>query len=168
VLKFNNNPMANICDFCGASGAEFIAIIEGARGFACPRCASLGQVVEEIKEQKPKEKIVKKPERSWVSTARVRGKDVIEEVVEEIGSMVRKEREARGWSMEDLGKRVGEPASLIRRIEHGYTPSTRIAKKIGKVLGLRLTELTEAEEEDIVKGGSSKELTLGDILVIKK
>lgn len=147
-----------ICDLCGRSGADKIALVEGARVTACDNCASLGEVVDEVEEPISRREVLVKREK----------KEKIAEVMEEIRQVVREEREKRQWSQEEFGKKINESASLVKRIEHGYIPPMKIARKIERLLNVTLVESVDVEEEDMRSEGPEKGTTLGDVIVIRK
>ncbi len=73
-----------------------------------------------------------------------------------------------GITQEELGKKINESESIIRRLEtHKMHPSEALARKLERVLRLKL--LVPAEESKISLNKSSKEeFTLGDMARIRK
>jgi ribosome-binding protein aMBF1 (putative translation factor) len=57
---------------------------------------------------------------------------------------------------------------MVKRIEHGYIPSIKIAHKLEKVIHVKLTEMVSEESQDYSSGKSGGTMTLGDIITIKK
>ena len=89
------------------------------------------------------------------------------ELVEDLGLRVRQARERLGLSQEDLGRRVGEKASLIRKIETGkMTPSLMLARRLEHVLRVKL--IVPASEPVVPASPPPHRLTLGDIVQIKR
>ena len=92
------------------------------------------------------------------------------ELVENYGELVREARIGMGLTQEELASQVGEKATVIKKIEHGeFRPSIELAKKLEKILRIRL--LVPAEEEPsseirryIVKPGPAGGVSLGDLL----
>jgi len=161
--------MPELCELCGRPGADKIANVAGAKALVCDHCARLGEVVEEVKEP-PKKEVVKSRPISTYSppVAREERPERIEEVLDGIGTLVRDEREKMGMKQEELAKKINEPESLIKRIEHGFVPNLKIAHKLQRALHIKLTEEVEANGQDYVQGNKKGNLTLGDIIVIKK
>jgi putative transcription factor len=95
-------------------------------------------------------------------------RETVEDVVDGIGEQVRAAREKMGLKQDELAKKINEHESMVRRVEHGYIPSVAIARKLGKVLHLKLVEASDANEQGYTTGKGAGELTLGDIIVIKK
>lgn len=60
-------------------------------------------------------------------------------------------REARiksGLSMDELGEKAGVSGAAICRYEHGdRVPKVKIAKKLGKILGIEWYKLIDNEEK---------------------
>ena len=145
-----------LCELCGRPNARYVAIVAGTKALVCEQCASLGKVVEEVQESKP----VYRPKKQE--------KRLEEEVVEDIGEIVRTKREEMGLKQEDLGRKINEPESLIRRIEHGFIPPVSVAKKLQRVLGVRLVEVSTQTDQQYQSKTPSTSLTLGDVIVVKK
>ena len=161
--------MSELCDLCGRPGANKIANVAGAKVLVCESCARLGEVVEEIREPERKEAFKSKPTIAYSHhTAPEERPERVEEVLGEIGTLIREERERRCMKQEDLAKKINEPESLIKRIEHSFVPNLKIAHKLQRVLHIKLTEEVDANEPDYPSGNKKGNLTLGDIIVIKK
>ncbi len=88
------------------------------------------------------------------------------EFVEDLGNVVRKAREARFLTREQLAEMVGEKVSTIRRIENNeLKPSFELARKLEKVLKVKLlVEATDEVFERVVTRAQRRGLTLGDVL----
>jgi putative transcription factor len=88
------------------------------------------------------------------------------EFVEDLGSVVRKAREARFLTREQLAEMVGEKVSTIRRIENNeLKPSFELARKLEKVLKVKLlVEATDEVFERVVTRAQRRGLTIGDVL----
>ena len=72
-----------------------------------------------------------------------RGKEIINEfiLIEGYHRVIKKARERRGLSQEELAKLVGEKTSTIKRIEAGkLTPTDRLVKDLERVLKIKLRE----------------------------
>ncbi len=92
------------------------------------------------------------------------------EVVPDYAKRIREARQKLGWSTRILAEKVGEPESVIKRIEDGrLTPTIDMALKFEKVLKIKLLQPIVDEYEDISRYTSSHkvELTLGDIANIR-
>jgi putative transcription factor len=88
------------------------------------------------------------------------------EFVDELGNVVRRAREARFLTREQLAEMVGEKVSTIRRIENDeLKPSFELARKLEKVLKVKLlVEATDEVFERVVTRAQQRGLTIGDVL----
>ena len=97
------------CEICGKPVPEnnpIRAKIEGSVMVVCKECSKLGKV----QKTPPKPKFVKqnkKPKRQAPTRKKVysRNDEPTEELIEDFSLEVRKAREAKNWSREDLGKK---------------------------------------------------------------
>ncbi|MFH0862120.1 MAG: multiprotein bridging factor aMBF1 [Candidatus Altiarchaeota archaeon] len=158
-----------ICELCGKPGNEGFRIkLEGSVVSACPICASLGERVSQIRpapKPKPKAPAASAPKPESVSEAK--GKLEFD-LVDDFGAKVKAAREKRGWTQDDLGKMVNETHSLIHRIELGkFEPAEGLAHLLESRLGVRLLA-THQEEDEPSSKGVSKEVTLGDLVVMRR
>ena len=93
------------------------------------------------------------------------------ELVEDFRTKVRKAREKLGLSHEELGKKLNEKVSLLRKIETGkMTPDNKLTAALEHVLKVKL--IMSAKDEKVpqlkVSKKSSRELTLGDLIQLGK
>jgi len=153
------------CEICGKEikGKGFKIVVESSELTVCVRCKEYG--VEELStaSQHGIARVVRRERKS-----EVRAKPIVftEELVENYNEIVRREREKRGWSQEELAKRIQEKESLIRKIENAeITPEPDVIEKLERIFDVRLREKVQE-----VKVESRKEIvpTLGDVVVIKK
>ena len=88
------------------------------------------------------------------------------EFVEDLGNVVRKAREAKFLTREQLAEMVGEKVSTIRRIENNeLKPSFELARKLERVLKVKLlVEATDEVFERVVTRAQRRGLTIGDVL----
>jgi len=97
--------------------------------------------------------------------------DISLELVEEFGAKIRKAREQLGLSHEELGKRLNEKVSLLKKIETGkMAPNDKLAKAVEHLLKVKL--IVPAKEVKVpeakISNKPSRELTLGDLVQLKK
>jgi putative transcription factor len=91
--------------------------------------------------------------------------------VESFGEKIRQAREKIGLSHEDLGKKLNEKVSLLRKIETGkMKPDNKLATKLNHILKIKL--IVPASEEKVpqaeIPRTASQELTLGDLMKMDK
>lgn len=156
------------CEICGAEikGKPLYIRIEGSELNACSNCSRFGTPVERRAAATASTRAAK----PLAKTGKQR--DVFDQMVDVIvpnyGEIIRKEREKRGWTQEELAKRILEKANVIKKIERQELMlEEEVRKKLEKVLEIKLTQPVELGVE-IKKRSSSRELTLGDIVTIKK
>ncbi|TET19743.1 TIGR00270 family protein [Candidatus Bathyarchaeota archaeon] len=161
------------CEVCGRRirGKPFKAMIEGAKMIVCGGCAKLGSVhweaqpVRRIKRPakilKPVKLSIKKPSTpSLIETL---------EVVEDFGARIRKARRELELSHEDLGRKIGEKVSVLRKIESGkMTPDHALAEKLGHTLKIKLLVPPSEPKAPSTVSSSPREITLGELIHLKK
>jgi len=153
------------CERCGRSTRLQLVEIAGARMYVCPDCSRFGKVIKEKREapapspSAPRIRPQRPPKPDALSN-RTR------ELAEDYPKRIQRAREKKGWSREDLGKKINERVSIISKLEHGemHPPDTLI-KKLERVLEVELMEMVE--EVHISQGAQSSGMTLGDFIVYK-
>jgi len=168
------------CEICGSiiRGKPRKALVEGAILLVCEECAAhSSQIISTPSRARPSKPLVSLPlPRERPPTRRkappVRG--IISEeymIVEDYGGLIKRAREQRGWTQEDLAFKIGEKASFIGKLETGKVyPSFEVARKLEHALGIKLiTRASEAGLSQAQAGGESQTtLTLGDIAIFKE
>ena len=60
----------------------------------------------------------------------------------ELGNKLRAARDAKGWTQAELAAEIGMSRKTINTVENGvFVPSTVVALKLAKALGVRVEEL---------------------------
>lgn len=167
------------CEVCGRSirGQSYKAIIEGARLVVCSDCAVLGSISWEmrtLKPAKPAAKIHRLPlkHKSKVSAKRRSPLKAALELVEDFDTRIRRARETQGLNHEELGGKINEKISVIRKLEsHKIRPDNKLAEKLQHALKIKL--LVPATEKKFPKKllttiPPSKTITLGDLIKSKE
>lgn len=162
------------CEICGKPVPEHNPIrakIEGSVMIVCKECSKLGK----IQKAPPKPKFVqqKNKQRKNNSTTKKRNysrnDEPSEELIEDFDIKIRRARESKDWSREDLGKKINERVSVISRIETGkMTPDIKLTKKLEKALNIKLLEEVNNVDLNQFVNSSSGERTLGNIMKIKR
>ncbi|MCL2863576.1 MAG: multiprotein bridging factor aMBF1 [Methanimicrococcus sp.] len=165
------------CEICGKKmKTPTVAVkVEGAEFKACPECMKLGTVIE----RKPPQTTGKAggtlapirygPAPGTAPKAKPKNyfAGLENEIVEDYDVVIKKAREAKGLSQEDLALKMKEKAALIKKIERKEIhPEESIIKKFEKELNIKLTEAFESGET--FQHRKSNETTLGDIAFVKK
>jgi len=156
------------CELCGKEMPICKeAVIDGVRMMVCPDCMKYGEAV------KPVAKAPTQVEKYAVKRARgAKGYDVFKkmdkELVPDWPRVIKKAREKKGLSREELGFRIGERTVIISKLENGdLRPPDKMIEKLEKELGISLTE----EVKQIASSGDrsyASGMTLGDFLKNEK
>ena len=164
------------CEVCGRkiNGKPITAMIEGARLTVCVACSKHGKICQE----EPKPKLILQRLRPASVRPRMQMPkpqaptvDTSQELVENYHVKIRQAREKLGLSHEDLGKRINEKVSLLRKIETGkMTPDNRLASLLERMLKIKLIVLAKEEKvpQSKMPKSAGHELTLGDLIKLDK
>lgn len=125
------------CEVCGRKihGKPYNVIIEGAKLTVCSECSKHGRLIlEEEKPKMPMQKIMPTKPKT-VPTPKVQQQRTQDaklasfELVEDFNVKIKQAREKLGLSHEDLGKKLNEKVSVLKKIETGkMTPDDILAK----------------------------------------
>jgi len=157
------------CEICGAEikGKAYKVVIDRSELIACWRCANKTKTITDVIDlTRSKRNINKK----IMPPKHVRPKRplIVEEIVEDYSERIREARNRIGLTRDVLAAMIGEKVSTIRRIEEGtLQPTISLARKLEKVLKIKLIEEYEEDEEYTFGSQSRYEVTLGDIVEFK-
>ena len=167
------------CEICGKpiEGRPIRTKIDGSVLEVCKECSKFGRVqkdtplerkfVSRNKKGKPQNKNQSQANRQNIQ--RRRREEPMDELVEDFNTVVRKARESKGWTREELGAKIYEKVSVIKRIESGkMEPDVKLAKKLEKTLGVTLIEKYDDVDLEAFKSTASGPNTLGSIVKIKR
>jgi len=144
-----------VCELCGKEAPLITAIVEGTQMTVCQNCGKFGKVI-----QKPVGHLFQKVVVSTPETAEV--------VVSNYAQLIRQAREKSGMTMKEFAMTLNEKESIIHKLENSqFVPPINMAKKLEKLLHIKLVEIEE-EEETESSGKSSGSWTIGDIINLKK
>ena len=82
----------------------------------------------------------------------------------DFGQRIRKARAGKGWSQEELARKMAEKVNVIKSSESGRRPTDAVISKFERVLSVTLMEEYTPEEHRQIGGGSGGRFTLGDYL----
>ncbi|MDG6229168.1 MAG: multiprotein bridging factor aMBF1 [Candidatus Thermoplasmatota archaeon] len=158
------------CELCGNDCGDRCrqAEIEGVRMMLCPSCMRHGHGVQEVRDT------TVQVQRSLIRRSRRIGhKDVYEgmnrELVNDWGDIIKKARENKGLTREQLGFKIGERTVTISKIENGeLRPSDKVAQKLEKELSISLFEEVKAISTTSSTQSGSQGYTLGDFIKFKE
>ncbi|MDP2906487.1 MAG: multiprotein bridging factor aMBF1 [Nanoarchaeota archaeon] len=154
-----------MCEMCGGEKLHlYKAIVEGSILSVCERCKKFGEVIsiekpkiEEHKQEKQKPKAKPEEEKQEI-------------IVDDYSWKIRKAREEKEMTQEELAKALAEKESMIHKIESNQmTPSLQLAKKLEQFLRINLIEEFDpnkapAKELDF----KDEAITIGDLIRLKK
>ena len=129
------------CEICGrqVSDNPKKAKIEGSVMIVCDECAKLGKIQKAP--PKPKFRKSNKPKKNKTTKQNYSKDEPKEELVEDFNVKIRKARESKNLSREELGQKIYEKVSVINRIESGkMIPDIRLTKKLENALNITLIE----------------------------
>lgn len=154
-----------MCELCGQNTSEAYRVrLEGGEVTACRMCSKHGEVLEKAgPKKKPKPRTQKKPPQK-------KGFELEAEydIAEDYANLIRKAREKRKLTQEELARQVNETESAIHRMEQGrLEPTIEFAKKLEKKLAVKLL-LAHKDDEEPMNSTQSKEFTLGDLVVVRE
>jgi len=160
------------CEVCGRKihSSPIRAVIEGAKLTVCIECSKHGKIIYE--EPALKQETARKPfapilAKRQTPKATV---DTTQEIVEGYDSKIRQAREKLGISHEELGKKINEKESVLRKIETGkMTPNNQLVTKLEHALKIKLlVPVTEEKVTQQIPKAQNRELTLGDLMQLNK
>ncbi len=162
------------CEICGnpIRGPPAHVVVEGARLVVCPECSTHGEdywhpVAPSKTPEQPTPKSIKAKPRMQMDSLPKGYAEL--EPREDYANRIRKAREKRGLSQEDLANLAKERLSIIQKIELGkMIPNLQLSRILEHVLKMKL--LVPAAEPDSSKQTVSEtlELTIGDVIQFKK
>lgn len=89
------------------------------------------------------------------------------DLIEKFGPAIRKAREQKRMTHEQLGSKVSARVPQLHKIESGHLrPSDDLAKRLERELGIKLLEKTEGGPAQTISGAkpSGGSLTIGDLI----
>ncbi len=141
---------------CGRKAELVSAEVEGVMLTVCSSCAGYGTV------QKKNLSV-----RSF--TPVIRNDDPPFRLLQDYASLLRSVREKKGMTQEEFAAFIQERVSVVAKWETGdFRPRLDIARKLEKMLGIRLIEEEEAPTAVVHKKNKGDVLTLGDFVKIRK
>lgn len=145
------------CELCGKEGGLVVAIVENVEMKVCGGCSKFGKVIRRNIPAPVKKKETKKNE--------VTEDPVDEEViVSDFAKKIRRAREKLKMEQKDFAKFISEKESIVHKMEIGeHKPSLKVAKKLQKMLKIRLIDVYK-EEKKSYETSKSEGFTLGDFI----
>ena len=153
------------CELCGRECSCRPAMVDGVKMMVCPGCMKHGKGIAvqsnaPSKSSSPILNRIRRPKQKDVY------KDMDKELVSNWADIIKKARQKKGLSREELGFKIGERTVTISKIENGdLRPSDKVATKLEKELDINLFEEVSKPPSYAMGGsGSGAGLTLGDFI----
>jgi len=160
------------CEVCGRKihSSPIRALIEGAKLTVCVECSKHGKIIWEedpaLRGETPKRTLTPISLRTQKRKNTENTVEITQELIEGYDSKIRQAREKLGISHEELGKKISEKESVLRKIETGkMAPNNILVTKLEHALKIKL--LVPVSEEKIKPESPkppNRELTLGDLM----
>lgn len=163
---------------CGAEQTSLTTTkVEGAELELCSSCTDFGTEVREEPSSSAGSKYSTSSDSGTPSSSSSSGSggssggsqrrrdmfDDMEEIVTDYDDRIRKARESKGLSQEELADDLNEKASLIRKLERGDTlPTDEIQRKLERALDVSLVEGEEVDAD--WESNDAGTMTLGDVV----
>jgi len=160
------------CEVCGKPiiGKPYKAIIEGAKMTVCNKCAKHGTRYWEEETPTKTKKPTKTPLTHKVPTKKPTI-NIVEptlELTENFGQLIRQAREKLGLRHEDLGKKINEKVSVLKKIEsQKMIPDQVLATKLEHALKIKLLVPPSEPKTPQKPISQPPKVTLGDVISIK-
>jgi len=160
------------CEVCGRQilGKPYKAVIEGAKMVVCGNCVKLASAYWEERPQRRVKRTAKPLPRISVS-GKKQSPAIAEalELVDDFSLRIRRAREGMELSHEDLGRKIGEKVSVLRKIESGkMTPDHRLAEKLQHALRVKLLVPPSEPKAPSIVLSQPRGITLGEVALLKK
>ena len=151
------------CDLCGKVDERLNrALIEGVELNVCSACSKFGKIIAPVHRPSPKEQ-----HKQYIKQQEKKG-EKIEILVDNYADMIKKGRESMGLTQKDFANKINEKESIIHKIETGtFIPALSLAKKLEKILGVKLVE-EHLEKHESIRRKKEEGFTLGDFINAKR
>ncbi len=156
------------CEICGSDikGNPIRVIVEGTVLDVCGKCARYGKPSDKwtpvSRKISPTERVIvtRRPRRDAF--------DKLEgEIIPDYAGVIKKARESKGLTIEELASKIMEKSTLLRKIEREeLVPEDAVRKKLEVELNIKLTEKIASQDQR--GSGFIRGTTLGDVAIIKK
>lgn len=163
-----------ICEMCGKDFPHLKRVlVDGVPLMVCSNCARFGEEsgAKSIKKEAATPGIIS--QRLEKREKKMQRRSIYQEEEEilalDFGERILNARRKKGYSQDDLAKKLNEKKSVIQKLEHGdMIPTDELIKKLERELGIKLME----KSERIIVGTKNTEmsgagLTIGDLIKIE-
>lgn len=152
------------CDMCGINSEKLHeAIIEGTMLNVCSKCKGYGNAVAvDIPVEKTFADGMKIPRKIYVE-------ETVDFVIEGAGRIISIARNKKNLTQKQFAKMIGVKESMVHKMETSMMkPDMSTAKKIEKILDVKLIEDYKDPEKSVPFNLQDENLTVGDLVKFKK
>lgn len=149
-------PSSSFCEVCGRQVNETVkTVIEGSIFRVCSQCSRRGKPLDSgiTESHRPSSSTFRQPiakNKPAVRRLASNRLQLIDETVlsRDFGRMIREARVKKGFTHEQLGTKMSEKASLLRKVETGaLKPDELLAKKLERYLQIKLYVSADDQQE---------------------
>lgn len=153
------------CELCGIEGVGTKkAKVSSSELDCCNRCIS-SNALEVVFVRKTIDREIEPI--SQITGKGVLGIDIMsnnsKELAPDFHLRIRKAREQRGFSTNDLARRINEKAAIVQKAEDGARPTDALLEKISKELGIELFFERSTENYRQISNNLEREMTISDL-----
>ncbi len=153
------------CELCGIEGVGTKkAKVSSSELDCCNRCIS-SNALEVVFVRKTIDREIEPI--SQITGKGVLGIDIMsnnsKELAPDFHLRIRKAREQRGFSTNDLARRINEKAAIVQKAEDGARPTDALLEKISKELGIELFFERSSENYRQISNNLEREMTISDL-----
>ena len=151
-----------LCELCGKNESFAQVLVEGSSIKACRQCKTYGKVTGILQNQEAQTRYANK--KIWQTT-----EQPAENIMTDYAAKIRQARERLGKTHEEFAQLLKEKTSVIHKLETAqFEPSIQTAKKIEKILKIKLIELTQtAQEKPQKQTAKTQGYTIGDFMQLQ-
>ncbi len=141
---------------CGNSKVEAVCSVEGSEMTVCASCSKYGQLIRRVRVE------THRP----VKASFQEKQEKVEEIALNFAQLIKGRRESLKMTQEDFAKKIQEKETVLHKWETGHLkPDFQTAKKLERILGLKLMAIISSEEKKVGKQ-EAVGLTIGDIIKV--
>ena len=153
------------CELCGIEGVGTKkAKVSSSELDCCNRCIS-SNALEVVFVRKTIDREIEPI--SQITGKGVLGIDIMsnnsKELAPDFHLRIRKAREQRGFSTNDLARRINEKVAIVQKAEDGARPTDALLEKISKELGIELFFERSTENYRQISNNLEREMTISDL-----
>ena len=150
------------CELCGKETSRPTRVeVDGVEMYACSSCSGYGKRI------RPKKTFYKKSNyKKDFKKDNTKKEEKFVDLVENYGEIIKKAREDKNLTIEELARKLFVKESVLRKVEsETFKPFERLTGKLEKFFNIKLTK--EYEPVKIEKRSEKGSFTIADLIAIK-